>query len=76
MKGKIISRMTVALHRSTMIPDTKAHLQFGLCIFFLKNKHSTVSGENVERAPLCNYVNHVIKLCAIGNEFVIQIIDG
>lgn len=51
------------------------HLQFGLCVFFLKNKHFTISGQNVERAPFCNDVNNVIELCAVGNELVIQIID-
>lgn len=67
--------MTVTLHinKDTQIPT---HLQFGLCIFFLKSKHSPVSGQDVEGAPLCNDVNNVVKLRAIGNELVFQIIDG
>lgn len=73
MTGTIILPRRCDIKQSTMTPT---HFQFGLRVFFLKNKHFAISGQDVERAPLCNYVNHVIKLRAVGNELVVQIIDG
>lgn len=51
-------------------------LQFGLCVFLLKNKQFPISGQDVEGAPLCHYINDVIKRGTVGDELVIQVIDG
>lgn len=55
---------------------TFTHLQFGLCVFLLKNKHFAVSGEDVERTPLCHYINDIIERGTIGNELVVQVVDS
>lgn len=53
-----------------------SHLQFGLCVFLLKNKHFSFSGQDVEGAPLSHHVNDILKRGTVGNELVVQVIDG
>lgn len=52
------------------------HLQFGLGVFLLKNKHFPISGQDVEGAPFCHYINDIIKRGTVGDELVVQVIDG
>lgn len=52
------------------------HLQFGLCVFLLKNKHFAVSGQDVEGAPLCHDINDIIERGTVGDELVVQVVDS
>lgn len=62
-------------HRS-QVATSGAHLQFGLRVLLLKDKHLSISGQDVERAPLCHHVDDVIEGGAVGDELVVQIVDG
>lgn len=54
----------------------RTHFQFGLCVFLLKNKHFTISGQDVEGAPLCHHINDIVKSGTVSDELVVQIVDG
>lgn len=64
---------SVINHQLQMLPSC---LQLGLCVFLLKNKHFAISCQDVEGTPLCHHVNDIIKWGTVGNELVVQIIDG